>query len=249
MYIRFCMFIILIRFHKSGKLPLLKMKMYLILLYPGVDITEYLIILHNKRWQSWYSNLREKKLQMNTVKMNGIDGWPTYAIENKAVYVGYVCFATLLIIWLKGCLLQIVTLKISFWKILDPLLYLKHRLSTAQKEKTKQFQDLPQDTENEYNQEANPVNETKHWLSPLSTPWQKWNTKPVVRQTSPLLTRHASYPTSTDRSKRFQCHKIQKHLCLENVVTNCKNPIWNQCIHSNGTNCIYGNSNGKAILI
>jgi hypothetical protein len=37
---------------------------------------------------------KEKKLHMNTVKMNGIDGWPTHASENNTVYVGYTCTAT-----------------------------------------------------------------------------------------------------------------------------------------------------------
>jgi hypothetical protein len=35
---------------------------------------------------------------------------------------------------------------------------------------TKQFQALPQDTE--YDQEDNPENKMKYWLSPLSTPQQ-----------------------------------------------------------------------------
>jgi len=41
---------------------------------------------------------REKKMQLNIVKMNGSDGWPTHVSENKTVYVGYTCFATLLMI-------------------------------------------------------------------------------------------------------------------------------------------------------
>jgi len=51
--------------------------------------------------------MRENKLKLNTVKMNGSDGWPTHVNENKTVYVGYTCSTTLLMIWLKGGLLQL----------------------------------------------------------------------------------------------------------------------------------------------
>ena len=54
-----------------------------------------------------YKLAQVKKLQLNTVKMNGSDGWPTHVCENKTVYVGYTCSATLLMIWLKGGLLQL----------------------------------------------------------------------------------------------------------------------------------------------
>ena len=54
-----------------------------------------------------YKLAQEKILQLNTVKVNGSDGWPNHVRENKTVYVGYTCSGTLLIIWLKGGLLQL----------------------------------------------------------------------------------------------------------------------------------------------
>ena len=83
----------------------------------------------------------------------------------------------------------------------------------------------------------------------LKNTMTKWSMKPVVRHTRPLLTRHASYTRFTDRNTRYWCHWIDKNLCLENVIPNCDSTTWNHYICNNGTNCIPGNSKGKAISI
>jgi hypothetical protein len=93
----------------------------------------------------------------------------------------------------------------------------------GQYEKTKQFQDLPQDIGTEYIQDANSQNATKFWTYPLRTARQSEAQKPVVSQTSLLneSTRQASCPRPKDRNTKYRCHKSDKYLCLENAVPYC----------------------------
>lgn len=139
MHIMFYMFIILIWIRKSGILLLLKRKCTSYYYIQVFDITGCPTSLPKRSWQSCNRKPWEKKLQLNIVKMNDSGGWPTHVSENKTVYVGYTCSATLLMLQLKGCLLQlqlqIKNITINNWFPNDSwssLIFETQRLSTAQ---------------------------------------------------------------------------------------------------------------------